>query len=260
MTRARDELYLCGFRGERDPPETCWYGIASRALEPHVTLIEGADPQRWRLGAEPQTAKDTQKEESEDAPLPLWIADTVAQFQAPPLPAEVTARDPQKVARGILIHRILQWIPDIAISEREARIRQAVTRAGADPALGSELAALIAHPDLAELLSPDGLSEVPLMIEVPGQAPQRRRIDRLMIRPDSILIADYKTDRAIPASIEACNPDYIVQMAQYRYALRRIHPGTPLEVVIVWTEVPLVMRVPDTLMDRMGDQLSVTRP
>ena len=40
-----------------------------------------------------------------------------------------------------------------------------------------------------------------------------------------LLIADYKTDRSVPATPEACNPEYLSQMATYRDALRLIHPG-----------------------------------
>ena len=69
--------------------------------------------------------------------------------------------------------------------------------------------------------------------------------------PHGILVADYKTDREVPGSIEACNPDYLLQMAIYRDALRRIHPHLPLRLVLVWTAGPRIMEIPDSILDGM---------
>ena len=70
--------------------------------------------------------------------------------------------------------------------------------------------------------------------------------------PDGILVADYKTDREVPASPEACNPEYLMQLATYRDALRLTEPGKPLRFCLVWTEAPKLMMIPDALLDRMA--------
>ena len=65
-------------------------------------------------------------------------------------------------------------------------------------------------------------------------------------------MADYKTDREVPESPEACNPEYLLQMATYRDALRLTQPGRPLRFCLVWTEGPKLMELPDALLDRMA--------
>ncbi len=82
----------------------------------------------------------------------------------------------------------------------------------------------------------------------------------MVVTDRGLLVADYKTDRQVPDTIEACKPDYLWQLAAYREALRRIHPGADLRFELVWTHGPRLMPVPDDVLDRHADQLSVTRP
>ncbi|MCA3573193.1 MAG: PD-(D/E)XK nuclease family protein, partial [Aestuariivirga sp.] len=120
------------------------------------------------------------------------------------------------------------------------------------PALAAELVALIAHPVLADILSGEGHSEASLIVEGPGGSPERRRLDRLVVTPGGILVADYKTDREVPESPESCNPAYLMQLAAYRDALRLAEPGKPMRFCLLWTEGPKLMEIPDTLLDRMA--------
>src|SRR5690606_2303347 len=52
MTRAADRLIVCGARGERKPPDGCWYELISTALLPEAVEVpaevgEGTG-QRWQ--------------------------------------------------------------------------------------------------------------------------------------------------------------------------------------------------------------------
>jgi ATP-dependent helicase/nuclease subunit A len=259
MTRARDELYICGYEGKRPASDGCWYKSVHDALKPKMTPF-GEDC--LRLGAEPLFAGETPVTAAGAQPvLPDWIGKPVALFPEPrAIAAPRDRREASRVSRGIFIHRILQQLPDVPEEDRAAFIAQAVQRAGAEPGLAADLAALVADPVFTEIFAAEGMSEVPLIAEVAGLTPQRRRIDRLVVTKSGILIADYKTDRDVPADVTSCNPDYIAQMAAYRAALRKIHPGAALRLCLLWTEAPKLMFIPDDAMDRMADQLSVTRP
>lgn len=253
MTRARDELYVCGFKGSRDTHESCWYNTISDALKPRMEHL-GEDI-GWRLGAAPEFREEAAAPAAASPPAtpPAWLNRAAQSSSAPDAPAAPTRRRSfAAVARGILIHRILEQLPDRAEADRAAHISNAVTRAGAEPKLADDLMRLIAHPLLAEILSPQGLSEVPLITAGANGQPERRRIDRLVMSGEDILVADYKTDRAVPESPEACNPEYLMQMAEYRDALRLIHPHWTLRFCLVWTEAPKLMELPDTLLDRMS--------
>ena len=253
MTRAADELYVCGYRGTKEPMAECWYNTMRRALQDKMPPLEGEAG--WRLGAAPVFADAAIPGEAvaQALPWPEWIGRELEDAaRGAPASLAPRKRSGARVERGILIHRILQNLPDLAEDQREGHIRAAVKRAEADPALAEQLIGLLAHPVLAEILSGDGHSEASLIIQPEGGAPERRRIDRLVLTPDGILVADYKTDREVPESPEACNPEYLMQMAIYRDALRLTAPGKPARFCLVWTEGPKLMPIPDALLDRMA--------
>lgn len=249
MTRARDELYICGYRGKREQIETCWYNTVRDALKPHMTELDSG---RWRLGAAPEEMAQIEAAAALPAgELPAW---TGRELEQPPAAAGTLPARKRRgagIERGILIHRILQNLPDLPPEERPAHIEAVVRRAGGDPELAAQLASLLDHPVLGDILSGDGHSEASLIVQGPA-GPERRRLDRLVITPAGILVADYKTDREAPESPENCNPEYLMQLAAYRDALRLTQPGMPLRFCLVWTEAPKLMEIPDTLLDRMA--------
>ncbi len=252
MTRAEDELYICGYAGKTKPVETCWYNTVAAALQSKMIPLE--DGTGWRLGAAPVLEPASENPPAAAAAaLPEWINRPAAAGPASPAtePPE-PPRDAAAVARGILIHRILENLPDRPEAERAAYIAAAVKRGGADPGLARQIEALIAEPLLAQILSAEGHSEATLIAETPDGGIERRRLDRLVVTPEAILVADYKTDRQPPDTPEACNPDYLMQLAIYRDALRLAGPGKPMRFCIVWTEAPRVMAIPDPLLDRMA--------
>lgn len=253
MTRAQDELYVCGYRGARDVADHCWYNTVRSELEKHPDAQKIEQPEGFRIGAPPGFGAAPATSASAPVPLPDWINTPIGQTAAGPPPGKPPQpkRNPAYVAQGILIHRILQQLPDRPEAEWPAYIAQKVAQSGGGHSLTAEISALIALPLMAELLSSAGISEVPLMVELTGGMMERRRIDRLVRGPHGILVADYKTDREVPTSIEACNPEYLLQMAVYRDALRRTHPGIPLRLVLVWTGAPSIMEIPDFVLDGM---------
>ena len=56
MTRARDELYVCGYKIHKDSPENSWYGLVEEAMQSQGILraIEFPDGSScWRHGPDP---------------------------------------------------------------------------------------------------------------------------------------------------------------------------------------------------------------
>lgn len=250
MTRACDELYVCGYRGKQEPSEHCWYNTisgAARLTEAMVPLEGGG----LRLGAAPMPAVAVAEAKPEEAiALPAWIARDAG---VPSVPAVAPRRRADaRVARGILVHRILQNLPDLSEDERATHIETVVRRAGHDPSLAEQLRRLVADPVVAALLAADGHSEASLIALSADGKPERRRIDRLVTTPEGLLVADYKTDREVPETAEACNPEYLSQLATYRAALRRAEPGRSMRFCLLYTEAPRLIMVPDGLLDRMA--------
>jgi len=270
MTRARDELYICGYRGIQQPKNGCWHETASRALRPVMREVEDGESRLWRLGPDPQYRDAAAAVRAAAGPLPEWIGHPHTEDLALPEPLAVSAlarreaapaAPPERLNRGIAIHRILQRLPGLEEGARTAEARRMAAAAGLDPALGDDLAALTEAPGLRHLFAADGLSEVPLAAALPDLGlTVTGRIDRLILGGDGIIAVDFKTTADPPASPGAVNPGDLVQLACYRAALRRIHPGAPVSMALLHTETKSLMVLPDSLLDQALDQIAVNRP
>jgi ATP-dependent helicase/nuclease subunit A len=164
----------------------------------------------------------------------------------------------QALARGTLIHRLLQSLPDIEPARREAAAHSFLARAGAAFSADerhlfvSQALAIFADPRFAELFAPGSRAEVPIVgrlaracgpdILVSGQ------IDRLATTAHAVLIADYKTNRDPPASADAAPPAYVGQLALYRAVLGKIYRDRPIRAALVWTEKPDLMELPADML------------
>ena len=281
MTRAADRLIVCGADGIKKRPTDCWYDLVRDALDP-MLVAEGENDEkvlRFRKHQEeklPRAAASlTATVKADRSEAPLWLRQP-APAEAP-RPTRISpssafdeeiaqaaqkgsAADRQKaLARGRIVHRLMQSLPDIPAVARKSAIERFLRSAAADflPAEQAEMAqqVLTILNDLvfAELFAAGSRAEVPIVgriacdggtpIEVSGQ------VDRLAVTDDSVLIADYKTDRAIPASLAEAPQAYIGQLALYRAVLARIYPAKTIRAALIFTAGPNLIEVPVPAME-----------
>jgi ATP-dependent helicase/nuclease subunit A len=166
----------------------------------------------------------------------------------------------QALARGTLIHRLLQSLPDIEPARRETAALSFLARAGAAFSMDErnlfvgQTLAIFADPRFAELFAPGSRAEVPIVgrlrstggseILVSGQ------IDRLVTTPHAVLIADYKTNRDPPTNVDEAPEAYVGQLALYRAVLSKIYPDRPIRAALLWTELPDLMELPADRLDQ----------
>jgi ATP-dependent helicase/nuclease subunit A len=153
-----------------------------------------------------------------------------------------------------LLHSLLQHLPDLPRDRREAAASAWLDRpgnglpAGETETLTREVLGILDHPELAPLFSPGSRAEVPLTGLVGGTV-VGGLVDRLAVLDDRVLIADYKTNRRPPTSVEDTPLLYRRQMAAYRAVLRDIFPGRTVVCALVWTQTSQVVMLPDELLD-----------
>eukprot|EP01037_Dinobryon_pediforme_P005751 gene5751-5814_t len=288
LTRAEDRLLICGWETGRSH-EATWYAHVRRGFESMGLHPEPFDaiPDAWegevlRL-VSPQIVKHPPQKEptlSETLPLPSW-AGTAPHWHAapppsePPLPTPLAPSRPTGAAfgpvpqaasplgardsggarfrRGQLVHSLLQHLPDLPPDERHEAAWTHAARPGHDigdpERLADEVMAVLGHPDLAPLFGPAGRAEVPISGLVAGQV-IGGLIDRLAVLDDRIVIADYKTNRVPPRSVDTTPTLYLRQMAAYRSVLAAIFPGLPVHCMLVWTVGARVMRLDEAVLDR----------
>lgn len=158
--------------------------------------------------------------------------------------------DGARFRRGLVIHRLLESLPDLPPEKWE----DACDRFLARPAHGlpddqiadirGEVLALLRDERFQRLFGPGSLAEVPISGVLDGYVVSGQ-IDRLVIGDESIAVIDYKTNRPPPADPAAVAPAYLRQMATYRALLGQIYPGRPVECLLLWTAIPRLMPIPD---------------
>jgi ATP-dependent helicase/nuclease subunit A len=276
MTRAADRLIVCGATGQRKRPDGCWYDLVRNALEP-IAVEEPGEEGVLRLQKWPVTEFQPELPLAASPatwPRPDWLTRSVA---TPPAPASVRpspALDQQDVAgagsaldenrqralaRGTLIHRLLQSLPDVPPERRAAAAHRYLERAGPilteleRSAMTDQVLALLNDSRFAMLAAPGSQAEVPIVGRLPhnggGALMVSGQVDRLAVTPDLVLIADYKTNRPAPRRFEDVPSDYPAQLALYRAVLAKLYPGRDIRALLVWTDIPDFMEIPAAMLD-----------
>jgi ATP-dependent helicase/nuclease subunit A len=193
-----------------------------------------------------------------------------ARQAAAPRRRDAALAQAQAQARGTLIHRLLQSLPDVAPAHREAVAHSFVARAGA--AFGAEdrarfvvqALAVFADPRFAPLFTAGSRAEVPIVGRLAGAGETTvlvsGQIDRLVVTEKAVLIADYKTNHDPPGSLDAAPQAYVEQLALYRAVLGRIYPDRPVRAALVWTEIPDLMEIPAAMLDQAIAPITARSP
>jgi ATP-dependent helicase/nuclease subunit A len=270
MTRARDELYVCGYRNRNEPRPECWYHLVRTALVPEMTAL--GEGRGWRLGDEPGAVDQAAAPSPAAGAMPGWVDRRYPAARPPSVAVSVTAisgagERPNGAAaeagkgRGLTIHRLLQILPETPPADREAVARQIVARARQPAGLADDVLALLADPALAWIFAADGISEVTLSARLSEQGlAVTGRIDRLIVAAQEITIVDYKTDQQLPKAPGEVSPNYLRQMALYRQAMADAYPHRAIRAILVWTSGPQVMELPGGLLDGAMRDLQASRP
>ena len=279
MTRAIDRLVICGAEGERGLPEGSWWKLAFAALQPPVSVEEPADDgdgKVWRFRTAPPIigAAISQAEPAAEDRRPAWL-DRDAPFEPPPVrplsPSgaydEATlvrragagnrAERKKAMARGVLMHRLLQSLPDVARAARAETARRHLARTAGEfhpeeqATMIEQVCLLLDDERFAPLFRPGSRAEVPIVGRLKGGTlAVSGQVDRLAVLNDAVLIADYKTDRPAPRRFEDVPPAYIRQLALYRAVLAELYPGKVIRAALLWTHVPDLMEIPAAALDR----------
>lgn len=285
MTRAEDRLIVCGWRGARIEADDCWYrlirnGLIARADEldvgiredPFLAASEDSDDSEIVYLSCPQERQPGRKEartKKPTPPLPDWVDQPPPPEPQPPLPlvpSQPEDDDPPVLSplgpsgsarfrRGRIIHRLLQSLPDLPSETRDASARSWLARPvhGLDEdeqdQIAREVLAVLDEASLAAIFGAGSQAEVPLTGNINGRVISGQ-VDRLVVEPDTVTVLDYKTHRPPPIEVVDVSPVYLRQMAAYRGALRAVYPGRRVRCVLLWTDGPRSMPLPDHLLDQ----------
>ncbi len=286
MTRAIDRLIVCGIETGRKLPDGCWYELVLGGLEAG-SKKEKADfgnVEVWRYRKTAAAAAATEPKPETAAPsvtIPAWLKHNVESglvrpptikpsgfVDDPVVPAPITRDEAREraIARGLAVHRLLQSLPDIPPERRADAAQRFFARrdmfAEAErDTLIKQVLAILSAPRFAPLFGPGSRAEVSIAGRFKDR-PVAGQVDRLVVTPQAVLIADYKSNRPAPWSTEQCLErygSYVKQLALYRDVLRRVYPGRPVRAALLWTETLELMELPTVSLDEALDT-AVTSP
>ncbi len=265
MTRAEEALFVGGSLGKREsePKPDSWYA----RLEPLFggdwleDPVWGARLEHGERG--PAIEKRFQSDLALPMVLPGWATRPVGEEPRPPRPlapsasADEQGSDPPlpveqaavAARRGVLIHSLLERLPDVPADLRASGGRAWLERHGPDLASAeredmlTRAMAVLDDPQWHDLFGPDALAEVPLAATV-GDQVITGTADRLLVTESRIMVADFKTARRPPASLEQIPRSTLLQMGAYAAALAVIFPGRQIEAAVLYTQTPRLIAIP----------------
>jgi len=280
MTRARDRLYILGFNNKKSRPKDCWYSIIETALSDQmVDVTDGSAPvgsKRLQLkpfpAPEPIVQPDRVDEKSE---LPQWVTTNppAEEYVREPLrPSEALGFTPSGVKhadsqltpnarrRGILIHKLLEYLPEIAEEQRQFVSQEYLKTQASDLSLDE-------HIDISQtaiktlnllgisaLFSKDSRAEIDIAgeLEREGKPPRKviGTIDRIAITEDTVFIGDFKTTVSPPRSPEEVPDHTVAQLAIYGSLVSGMFPDKKIRCFAIYTEGPEAIELPVEILNR----------
>lgn len=289
LTRAEDRLYICGWEGRkaatggnwyelirdglgavgsafafdcRDEigPEDGWSGTGLRLANPQIDAAEAPRAHGGLVTATPAPLQGWALTPPAAEPSPSRpLAPSRPAGDEPPVRSPLGSDDGSRFLRGLLIHKLLEILPEVPAARRADLARRFLARpihglpAEAQAEIASEVLRLFDDPALGHVFGPGSFAELPVAGEITGADGSPRvihgQIDRLVVMERSVLIVDYKTNRPPPLRESDVAPIYLRQMATYRAALRRIYPGRQVDCALLWTDGPRFMALAEETLD-----------
>jgi len=274
MTRARDRLYICGYHNRKNRPKDCWYSIIHDALSDEmVEVLDGSAPisaKRLQLKPFPETRPISEIDNLNDKiEIPQWLTtfppweneepltlnpSEALEFRTSGLKKADTELSMDARRRGKLIHKLLEYLPEISDDQRFSTALDYLKVEAAD--LGElEHFDIIDNAvktlnllDISAFFSKDSRSEVDIIGELRREGKPTRQvkgtIDRIAVTEDTVFIGDFKTTATPPSSVEDVPDQTIAQLAVYGALVSDIFPDKKIRCFVVYTAGPEVVELP----------------
>jgi len=286
MTRAEDRLYVCGVEGRSAPPDDCWYSLVRRGLsgaaedvtfdfrQPAGAGLTGAGlrlaspqradpvPDRAATGVAPGPIGPEGwmlRPAAPEVPPPKPLAPSRDADAEPPVVSPAGADNSRRFRRGIIIHRLLEVLPDLPFAARRAAAEQYLARpahgldGGTQARIAAEVMAVLGDAAFGAIFGPGSRAEVPItgLIRYPdGPVVISGQIDRLLVTRDLAMIVDFKSNRPPPETMADVADIYWRQMGEYRDIIAQLYPGRRVRCALLWTDGPRLMELAGSRLDR----------
>lgn len=271
MTRAEDQLIICGYQPNKNLPQNCWYELILRAM-----TIAGKLDENGIRAYEITRRADNHRENqsvSVDGPNKAIVKLNEEKFQENKSPEDLlfdkilfnqvikatkqnySIKSPlttfNHLEYGKIFHKILEdaaKINDFSYLPKHPFIKH--LSALLQTKIYDNINKLLTNKEFMELNSEQLQPEATIGINLANQV-KIGRIDLLAINPRRITIIDYKTDATPPKTTNLINVSYIDQLNFYRHMIQKLYPHKEVISKILWLENAhfMALTTPDELQN-----------
>lgn len=280
MTRARDRLYILGFNNKKSSPKDCWYSIIKAALSDEmVEVVDGSAPVgAKRLQFKPFPPLETIVEPDrveEKIVLPEWVntnaphEEHVLEPLRPSealrfIPSSVTNAEPTPSPnarrRGVLVHKLLEYLPEIAEKQRPLAALTYLKAQAEDLSedehfdIRDNALNTLNLLEISPLFSKESRAEIDIAGELQrdGKPPRQviGTIDRIAITEDTVFIGDFKTTASPPRSVDEVPEHTVAQIAIYGALVSEMFPDKKIRCFAIYTAGPEAIELPVEILNR----------
>lgn len=259
LTRAEDQLYICGAHENQRDIKGSWYHLVESILSSHAKKISLPWGEGYRLENPQEIPPPLPPRNPETSPQkaemdPPWLFEATEEeqdlFSKTAVTQEIQALQDSPLSpsllKGCLIHDLLEILPLLPPEAQCQRIL-ACKQEWQDAREIFEDAVITVQNILTDkafdcLFQGNSKSEVPLMGYYQGKL-YTARLDRLVVFDNELWIIDYKTDAHPPAHPHQMDQRYKNQLRLYRELVQQLYPRHHLKTMILWTETRHLMEV-----------------
>ena len=158
----------------------------------------------------------------------------------------------EAMLRGTILHLLLEHLGTLPEDRRPATVPHILALAEELPEhtdqIAAEALAVLAAAPLAHVFAPGTLAEIPVSADIAPVGRINGIIDRLIVTEDTVIAADFKTNRTVPRRPEDVPDGLLRQMGAYAAALAQIWPDKRIETGLIWTATQEWMALPHDLV------------
>lgn len=276
MTRAEERLIVCGFKGKRAVKDKLWLqrvyeSFGPDELKEHIDST-GYISYYYKENVNSEPVAEIAPEQADSViypPVPdifkqkmtvekneifhfqpsrifLHKDNSGQEIYPSPLLDMPSERSVFLLERGVVIHKLLQYLPNVSKDKQLLYASNYVdnnctswTDKQKEEVITSVLK-LLNDDSYAYLFSENSKAEVAIrgQLEIKGQLKRfTGRIDRMVVEKDKITLIDYKTSFC-PATEELIPMHHIAQMSIYEKLIQPIYIEKQIDVILIYTQAP----------------------
>ena len=241
MTRAEDQLIICGFSNGEKLAENCWYDLVRGAmLKMNCANIEEIlihENQAKNMAFNTETCNVVNIKSSRNFNK---VEEDEVEYQIPELKIDWTIDSPlisqDYLKYGQVFHKILEDSINLKnIDNMENHPLISVLSPGWKSKIHQSIKKLHLNQQFKDILAMEVKTELNIGHDL-GQNIDTGRIDLLAMDEDKIFIIDYKADNNPIQTHELIPKSYIYQLDFYRRTIKNLYPQHQVICQILWLQ------------------------